>query len=81
MILHWEHQVTGSGYTVISGSEIRAKLPYCMPGTPYWSDDPVGRQGKKWSSTSVPQFSRFSQLYMCGSNASQNCSNENCIKF
>ncbi len=48
MILHWEHQVTGLGYTVISGSEIRAKLPY---GTPHWSDDPVGRQGKKWGSS------------------------------
>jgi hypothetical protein len=32
MILDWEHQVTGPGYTGISqgllGSEIRAKLPY-----------------------------------------------------
>jgi hypothetical protein len=56
MILDWEHQVTGPGYTGISqgisGSEIRAKVQ---------SDDPVGALGIKWSSSvTLAIFGHFS---------------------
>lgn len=62
MILHWEHQVTGPGYTGISGIlRVRVSVQTALR-----SDDPVGGQGIEWSSSvtlaTFGQFSRFSQL-------------------
>lgn len=65
MILDREHQVTGPGYTVISASEIRAKLPYGIIGRTIQSvvKERSGAHPLLVTlATLVPQFSCFSQL-------------------